>query len=135
MPALDAAHTALLQAFRIEARNPFRALSLDFGPTLVRAMLRRWGFPDDVLYAVVWKETPGISTPPRFHRPSQVQAVRDALVAEGLVVAAQTDTYGRVKAWAYAPVEPFPSREAHAEAIKALVDGRQQGATTAALSR
>lgn len=124
MPTLDAAHNALLQAFRIAARNPHRADRLDFGPMVVRGLMRRWGFPDDVMYAVVWKETPRISTPPRFHRPSQVKAVRDALVAEGLVVPAQTDTYGRVKAWSYAPaVETFPTVEEYEDAIEALVAG------------
>jgi hypothetical protein len=121
MPALDAAHSALLQAFRIEARNPSRAPQLDFGPMVVRGMMRRWRFPDDVMHAVVWKEIPGTSQPPRFHHPAQIKAVRDALVAEGLVVPAQTDTYGRVKAWAYAPVAPFPTREAYEAAIAQLV--------------
>lgn len=123
MPALDAAHNALLQAFRIEARNPSRASQLDFGPMVVRGMMRRWNFPDDVMHAVVWKDIPGTSQPPRFHHPAQVKAVRDALVAEGLVVPAQTDSYGRVKAWAYGPVEPFPTREDHAAAIAELVAG------------
>jgi hypothetical protein len=116
MPTLDAAHNALLQAYRIEARSPFRASGLDFGAGTVGAMLHRWKFPDAVMYAVVWKPMPGISTPPRFHRPSQVKAVRDALVAEGLIVPDR-------KAWAYAPVEPFPSREAYRAAIAELVAG------------
>jgi hypothetical protein len=116
MPTLDAAHNALLQAYRIEARSPFRASGLDFGAGTLGAMLHRWGFPDAVKYAVVWKPMPGISTPPRFHRPSQVKAVRDALVAEGLIVPNQ-------RAWAYAPVEPFPSREAYRAAIAELVAG------------
>lgn len=116
MPTLDAAHNALLQAYRIEARNPFRASGLNFGAGTVGAMLHRWKFPAAVKYAVVWEHMPGISTPPRFHRPSQVKAVRDALVAEGLIVPDQ-------KAWAYAPVEPFPSREAYRAALAELVAG------------
>lgn len=123
MPNLDATHNALLQAFRIETRNPFRGSGLDFGPRLVGAMLARWGFPDAVKYAVVSKPMTGISHPPRFHRPSQVKAVRDALVAEGLVVPAQTDTYGRVKAWSYAPTELFPDREAYKAALAYVVRG------------
>ena len=102
MPALDAAHAAVLQAFRIEARNPYRAPRLDFGPVTVRGMMRRWGFPDDVTYAVVHKDTPGMAQPPRFHHPAQIKAVRDTLVAEGLIEPDETDTYGRVKAWTYA---------------------------------
>jgi hypothetical protein len=101
-PALDAAHAAVLQAFRIEAGNPYRAPRLDFGPVTVRGMMRRWGFPDDVTYAVVHKDTPGISRPPRFHHPAQIKAARDTLVAEGLIEPDETDTYGRVKAWTYA---------------------------------
>lgn len=120
MPTLDAAHNTLLRAFRIEVSNPFRGSDFDFGARTVGAMLARWKLPNAVKYAVVVEKVPGISQPPRFHRPSQVKAVRDALVAEGLVVPAQTDTYGRVQAWGYAPTEPFPV-EAYKAAIAELV--------------
>lgn len=119
MPTLDTAHNALLRAFRIEARNPFRGSGFDFGAGTVGAMLARWKFPDVVKYAVVWESMPGVSHPPRFHHPSQVKAVRDALVAEGLVVPA----HGRVKAWSYAPTELFPDREAYKAALAYVVRG------------
>ena len=120
MPNLDAAHNALLQVLRLAPRHPLAAERLDFGPVAMRHYMRRAGLPDELTDAVVHRDLPGIVSPPRFVRPTQAKAIREALVSEGVVVPVETDSYGRVRAWGFAPVEKFATQEAYNSALAAI---------------
>lgn len=120
MPNLDAAHNALLQVLRLAPRHPLAAERLDFGPVAMRHYMRRAGLPDELTNAVVVFHRVRSSVPLRLVRPSQVAAVRETLVSEGVVVPVLTDTYGRVRLWGFAPVEKFATQEAYNSALAAI---------------
>ena len=120
MPNLDAAHNALLQVLRLAPRHPLAAERLDFGPVAMRYYMRRAGLPDELTNAVVHRDIPGIVSPPRFVHPSQIKTVREVLVSEGVVVPVETDSYGRVRSWGFAPVEKFATQEAYNSALAAI---------------
>jgi hypothetical protein len=120
MPNLDAAHNALLQVLRLAPRNPLAAERLDFGPVAMSHYMSRAGLPDELTDAVVAFRRVRSNVPVRLVRPSQVAAVRETLVSEGVVVPVVTDTYGRVRLWGFAPVEKFATQEAYNSALAAI---------------
>ena len=120
MPNLDAAHNALLQVLRLAPRNPLAAERLDFGPVAMGHYMSRAGLPDELTDAVVAYRRVRSNVPLRLVRPSQVAAVRETLVSEGVVVPVVTDTYGRVRLWGFAPVEKFATQEAYNSALAAI---------------
>ena len=123
MPALDAAHTALLAAFRLFPRHPYGGSGVDFGARTLNALMSRWDFPDDVRRAIVWVPGSGTSASAQLISPTQVKAVRDTLVEEGTLAVKTRNRAGTPTGWAFTePPTRFSTHDAYAAAMRALFD-------------